>query len=294
MRNKYVKSRNVEKMHRGLGKSDEGVVGIVVAVLLIGLLVAVVSLVQVYYVPSWMKQREADHMDEVETQFSQLKYAIDTHAANKEEFTPISTSITLGTQELPFLMSMRSFGDLKILKNAIKITITNSTNSTTYDLGAIKYSSSNAYLTVDPAYVYETGAVITDQREGNILKIKPSFYTDDTGSTIFFRIVNISGVGGKIAWSGYDSIPILTEFYNSSTVPIWDVRYITITTSYLNAWYDFLDSTLNKKLSPDDPDKFDIIVNDNQLSITFDVSFSPMVEITYVEILAQIGPGFVE
>jgi hypothetical protein len=69
-------------MIKNIIKSDNGVVGIVVAVLMIGLIVAVVSLIQAVYVPKWMEEREAEHMDLVVTQFAQLKSAIDTHVAN--------------------------------------------------------------------------------------------------------------------------------------------------------------------------------------------------------------------
>ena len=45
-------------MLRKIKKSDHGVVGIVVAVLMIGLMVSVISLIQMVYVPKWMEQRD--------------------------------------------------------------------------------------------------------------------------------------------------------------------------------------------------------------------------------------------
>ena len=108
-------------LKRKLKNSDEGVVGIVVAVLLIGLLFSVVSLVQTVYVPKWMEQKESEHMDEVAVQFSQLKYAIDTHSATEQINNPISAAITLGSRELPYLMSTRAFGHLEILENVNNI-----------------------------------------------------------------------------------------------------------------------------------------------------------------------------
>ena len=98
-------------------KSNSGVVGIVVAVLLIGLLVSVVSLVQLVYVPKWMKQKEAEHMQEVAAQFSHLKFAIDTQSYGEQSDTPIGTSITLGSPEMQFLLSAKSYGNLEILSD---------------------------------------------------------------------------------------------------------------------------------------------------------------------------------
>ena len=76
---------------RRLKCSNEGVVGIVVAVLLIGLLVSVVSLIQYQYVPKWMEEKEAEHMNDVLNQFSQLKFAIDSQSASGQTNTPIAT-----------------------------------------------------------------------------------------------------------------------------------------------------------------------------------------------------------
>ena len=119
-RSKIFKKPNLRKFNC----SDDGVVGIVVAVLLIGLLVSVVSLIQYQYVPKWMEEKEAEHMDDVLTQFSQLKFAIDTQSASGQTNTPIATSITLGSKELPYLMSMRAFGTLGIINNPSDCIIT--------------------------------------------------------------------------------------------------------------------------------------------------------------------------
>ena len=56
-----------------------GVVGIVEAVLLIGLFAIVLATLQIAYIPELMKSREAEHMDEVMNQFFQLKMAVDLH-----------------------------------------------------------------------------------------------------------------------------------------------------------------------------------------------------------------------
>ena len=61
--------------------SDDAVVGIIVAILLIGLIILVISILQTVFIPNWMKQIEAEHMDEVADQFSQLKFAIDIQSA---------------------------------------------------------------------------------------------------------------------------------------------------------------------------------------------------------------------
>jgi len=93
---------------------DKGQVGVVVAILLVVLLVSVLAVIQLYYVPRWMEEREAEHMDVVANQFATLKYAIDLLAMEKIS-SPLTTSITLGSKELPYFLSSRSFGSLQIL-----------------------------------------------------------------------------------------------------------------------------------------------------------------------------------
>ena len=97
--------------------SDDAVVGIIVAILLIGLLLAVITIVQTVFVPNWMENIEANHMDEVSAQFDQLKFAIDIQSALNITDIPISVPITLGSSNLPILQSARAYGLLEIMNN---------------------------------------------------------------------------------------------------------------------------------------------------------------------------------
>ncbi|MCD6171621.1 MAG: hypothetical protein J7J36_04315, partial [Thermoplasmata archaeon] len=94
--------------------NNKGQVGVIVTILIISILVAVLIIVQTYYVPKWMKDREAEHMDDVMNQFARLKYSIDLQAMERIS-SPLITSITLGSKELPYFVSSRAFGSLNIL-----------------------------------------------------------------------------------------------------------------------------------------------------------------------------------
>jgi len=277
-------------MLRKIKNSDCGVVGIVVAVLLIGLMVSVLSLIQMVYVPKWMEQREAEHMDMVDTQFSQLKFAIDTQSSTGQLYIPIATSITLGSKELPFLMSVRAFGHLKILPGSYELSITNATNTYTYSFANIEYSSTNAYY-LDQSFIYEAGAVITSQQEGNMISIKPSFYINNVGEDedISINIPNINVIGGKTTGSGYGTTAIQTEYTGSNNVYIKDASKISIETSYTNSWKIFLNWMLKRSLNSSD--YLVTVVNDQVITQFFN---SPDIYLTIVDINAQIGAGWVE
>ncbi len=286
---------------RKLKNSNNGVVGIVVAVLLIGLLVTFISIIQLYYVPKWMKEKEAEHMTLVANQFSQLKFAIDSQIALGnlgKTGIPMTSPFTLGSTELPFFVSMPAYGDLDIIDNVCNITIEGDPPRS-YSLGIIRFSSINAYLE-DQSFVYESGAVITSQTEGNIVAIKPffkpsEFIEDPFNLKINFTLINISSIGGKTtSQTSTDTTAIQTEYsyiqpdpYN---ITINDVETITIVTSYPNAWDLFISSILKNAGWSDD--YFSIDKTSAQIIITFENS--PTIILEEYRINAQIGPGWIQ
>ena len=93
---------------------NDAQVGVIVAIMMVALLISMLIIIQVYYIPRWMKEREAEHMDMVANQFASLKYSIDLQAIEKSS-SPLINSITLGSKELPYFVSSRAFGSLQIL-----------------------------------------------------------------------------------------------------------------------------------------------------------------------------------
>ena len=273
--------------------TDDAIVGIVTAFLIIGLITAVLSLLQTQYVPKWMEEKEADHMSQVADQFAQLKYAIDTHKVNKITNTPISTSITLGSKELPYLMSVRSFGQLEIIDNAGGLNILNNTESLNYSLGSVKYSSSNAYF-ITQNYVYEYGGIILSQSDGNAMKIRPSIVVKfEENVTVTFDLINISTIGGKGAISGFDTYPIQTEYISSGSSPtMTNISEFYITTSYTDAWHSFLNNTLINAGLEYGADYL-IIKNNESVTVNFTNSITVNSEVNIINIGAQIAPGLI-
>jgi len=266
--------------------TDEAVVGVVTAILIVGVIVAVFSLVQTMYIPKIMEQREAEHMDTVAEQFTDLTAVIAGQANNPTNTMPIATSITLGSKELPYMLSMKAFGTIEILDAARSdrsIIITNNSGSSPspYKIGVITYSSMNGYF-LDQSYTYEAGAMIVSQPdEGNMMMIRPSFSIEN--NIITFDVVNVISVGSKTIASGYGTYPIQTEFDRISTNVTFDnVRTITITTPLSNAWSVFLNSKLYGT---------QFTSTGNTISST---SPSFTVHFRVIDINAQIGPGWIE
>lgn len=280
------------KKCRNIKNTDDAVVGIVATFLIVGLIVTVVSVIQTVYIPQWMEQQEAEHMEEVGNQFAQLKYTIGQHMLTKQKGIPISTSITLGSKELPFLMSSRAFGSLNIVPDQCTITIDSGTTRFSFPLGIIKYSSANAYY-LNQDYIYEAGAVILNQYQGNTMAIKPNFLVSNEGEVnIIFTITNISTVARKNSISGYGTYPIQTEFSDNNTLLIKNVSNITIGTHYQNAWHRFINGTLRNQGLNYGTD-YIITPNESSIMVKF-IKPTVNLDIKLIQIDAQVAPGWIE
>lgn len=281
-------------------KNDEAVVGVVVAVLLVGLFLAIFLIIQTVFVPNWMEQLEAEHLDDVGNQFALLKFAVDTQSATQKNI-PITTSITLGNKEIPFFSSSRAFGFLRIIEDECTINITNSTTWFAYQPGIIKYSSSNSYF-IDQTYTYEAGAIISSQAEGNVIFIRPSFFTDYDNVwnqvNISFTLTNLIASGEKKSVSGFGTYPVQTNFSKFNLTNITGVQSIKITTNYANAWHSYINSTFIKQgLDYGIGDNYWITKSNDEVVVNFNPPpVNPNVDIILevVDIFAQIAPGWIE
>jgi hypothetical protein len=286
-----------------LKESDNALVGIVVTFLLIGLIVSVLAIIQSVYIPKWMEQTESEHMDEVADQFAQLKSAIDTQAvigSNQPTHTflsTISTGITLGSRELPFFMSTRAYGSLNILPDTSYRVVINDRYGGVSDNSSstIQYSSSNAYF-LDQSYIYEGGAVVLSQSQGDIILTKPTFsVARENIVNISFTIIKISKVGGKGSISGYGTYPIQTEYSSNESKIINNVSDITIYTKYPTAWSLFINGTLiNGGLEYATDYTMDSSNNAGKVIVIFTNSIPVTLNLQLIKIVAQIAPGWVE
>jgi len=281
---------------RNIKTSDNAVVGIVTAILLVGLIVTVFAILQTVYVPEWMKEIEADHLNQAGAQFSQMKFAIDLQLFGSNDTTNLSITspLTLGSSKIPFLFSERSSGTFKIYNNLSTFVFQNATTTYTYLLNGIEYQSKNTYF-INQLYSYEAGAVIVGQDAGNYISAAPFFsITENTTDQMSFTLVNISSVGGKTAASGYDTASIRTQYayLDDETVQLVNCTTITISTQYPYAWKSYVNDTLalagltystDYSLSVStEPSKLTIVLNtQNQMTITTKM------------INAQMSPGWI-
>jgi len=288
----------VQKIRRTIKAKDEAVAGIVVAVMIVGLVLAVISIIQTIYIPKWMESREAEHMGVVSDQFSQLKFAIDSQIALKEN-VPISSSITLGSRELGFFVSNKAFGRLALISNGWAYRITRTVGDTYEDnYGILRYTSENAYF-LNQAYNYEIGGVVLNQTQGGVFIIKPEFnavYNSSTRSVnLSLTCIDLIPNDEKISITGYGTYPVRTEYVTSTNNTITLVKSISIITPFPKIWFNFLNATLSDAHLVNNTD-YTVTWTSNQVTMTF--LYPPLnnviLSLEKVTILTQITPGWTE
>ncbi|RLF39653.1 MAG: hypothetical protein DRN00_01360 [Thermoplasmata archaeon] len=267
----------------GCERVDKAVVGIVVAVLLLGLIVAVMTMINLTYVPKWLKEVEASHMREVQNQFADLKYAIDMLALVRQH-TAVSVPISLGASNVPIIGKGRTYDTLEIRERKCTVIIENSSgNKWTYKVGKVRFLSRNSYF-INQEFVYECGAFILNQSVNSTILGKPIFTAGYDG--LSFTIINIT-TPGVHSLSGHGTYSLWVEFKNSQGVfTIENVTYITVISDYPNAWETFFKNLFGRS---DNPYSANMVSREGN-KVKVDISNMPSpLSLRYVEILVDIS-----
>jgi len=301
--------------NKKLFRNRHGVAGVIEALLMIALVVLVLSTIQLTYIPQIMKQKETDHMDEVSNQFSNLKSVIDTQSlmgsigtSEPIAYTPMTSPITLGSDKLPYLISIGAQGDVIIPDNACKIKIEPqpSSGSGFYPLAgmysnSIKYNAHNHYLDKlnEQTFLLECGGIILFYPLGDgdsVMRVDPSISVIN-GSKIsisFYAPRIIAGSGKNISEGNDDTAYIRTNFSNAETYTHGDITYMRIYSDYISAWYGSLyNHSLLGKYSDEGYVNIDLDTSQPPEYVEITPAGKEVeIEIIVVKILAQVGPGW--
>lgn len=173
------------------------------AVLLLGIIFSVLTLVYVEHVPEWKSDAEYSHMGDVCEDMAEVKSKIDMmsiilasnpNSSNINSFNPSSSvpqlimtvPIRMGGGDLPIIGPIKSSGSLAVNKENCTmsvIVVKSPEGSTNYsqliNCGTITYNSQNRYY-VDQKFSYQNGALIldqnqiSDQEEQSVMMLYPS------------------------------------------------------------------------------------------------------------------------
>ncbi len=278
--------------NRKIFRNNRAVAGVIEALLMVALVATVIGLIQVLYIPQIMKQREADHMDEVSNQFSYMKAMIDIQSTTGSN-VPIFSTITLGSRELPYLASIASTGDVSvIMDSASRIEIDHANLTPPAYLTSITYEANNHYF-VPQSYILEGGGIIVSQPDGNVMRVDPTITVTNETSIVtinFGLLVFESSPGKDTTINMGDNLKvgrclIRSNYSRSDTQTIPSIHSIQIYTKYVNAWNDSLMAILGGAGTVSKG------TNYVQLTPYSGKLFTLVLKRNYVS--AQIGPGWV-
>lgn len=275
---------------------QHAVAGVIEALLLVALVAVIISTIQLIYIPEIMEQREADHMDVVENQFSYLKSVVDIQSTMQEDI-PVSSPITLGSKELPYFVTARAFGQLDILDNTnswICFDSLSPPDGQCYPLTSIQLDSMNSYY-IDQDIILEGGGIIIKQSDGEAMKVAPSISWELQGGTINidWTLPEFFSIAGKNSTAGFKNCYIRTNYSSKEVIDFDNPNFVDIHTDYQTAWNNSLNLIFDEVIENDDisiqkwpvdtPEYVRIQGNAKNISV----------DITIVHIGAQIGPGTV-
>ena len=160
-------------------KSESAAATIILAVLLLGLVFTMVSIVRLEYVPEWKCAAEQDHMYEIWNDFQELKIRIDMLSRLMESSSYPANDFSI-TVPFPVFEPSRSDGKLEVNKErcVMIITLYNSTNEVmkfyNFSCGGITcYLQNKQYP--DQFFRYENGALILSDGASSVMRQPPIF-----------------------------------------------------------------------------------------------------------------------
>jgi len=239
---------------------ESGVASTVGTIMALLVFLTFMSLIVNQYVPVWMKDTEASHMTGAFGQFGTFKGSVDLQmlaalmAQNAGiHYIPITTfsAVTLGVDGVP-IFSSPTIGNLYSLPDASRFTtqltynirgVNTKLNETS--AGRIALDVMNRYY-IPQSVVYENGAVIRSQSDGQAVRADPTFEVDVVNNSVQVSWTHVSLFGQGSA-SGTTTEGVHSKLLGVDRQDYANVRsdlWINATTASGLAWVAYFNRTL--------------------------------------------------
>lgn len=249
-------------------KSESAAATAIMAILLLGLVFTIVSVVRLEYVPEWKDDAEQDHTYDIWDDMAGVKESIDmlSRLMESSNYSTNSFSATvpfnIGGGEIPIFESSKSNGRLEINTERCKITVKPYTTNQTVDpyffeCNGISCCSGNRQYP-NQIFRYENGALILADGKSSIMKLFPTFTIEENETkksnySVSIRAVELLGKPNSVSSNTLTPLRLTgweaTTRYDSSrdnntSVEAFDV---TIATKYPDAWYVYFNEIAQDK-----------------------------------------------
>lgn len=267
-------------VRRDLRRDERGVASTVGTIMALLVFLTFMSLIVNQYVPVWMKDSEASHMDTGVGQFADLKGAIDFQVLGAlmaqnagAVFVPSTASspVTMGIDGVPIFAGPTP-GQLTSSPTCSAPLFCNWSVAFRYSINGVPQtvtpsSSGQIDLTVLNRYypqgdvVYDNGAVIRSQSDGQVIVAAPVFTAALSGKNLSFafELVNLYGTGSASGTT--------TQIVNTNVFGVNQQTYTNVASAgagvtiwhfstYATAWFNFFNSTLSNDLKVTTPSSY--------------------------------------
>jgi len=236
--------------------AQSAAIGTILAILV---LLTILTVVTTRWIPVWVEGREADHASVIDAQFAELKKTIDQQALMAIPGVGVGNPITLGQPGVPIFapgsagtINLGSYGAGLFPNRLVFENESRQFSHVAY--GALKYTTANTRY-VQQSHLYEFGAVVVNQTDGQLMKSGPALQVDNATGTTQLRLTLLSLAGDGTTFSGDGTIGVRTQL--QFTPIVTEVFYTTPQTFWLNvssessgSWVGFLNKTIGSRLAP--------------------------------------------
>lgn len=298
-------------------RSESGVSVAVAAALLLGIIVAAMTTIQLNYVPVWKEDAEYAHMSDVWQDMSRLKTNVDILAAgleiNPNTKIVINSPIQVGGADVPFIGGTTTGGTLAVNNDVSGLSINVTTNTSTgeysstpdfYYTGTVTYRPTNTYY-VDETYSYENGALIVAREGRSMMKLAPGivlekgYRANHSAVNLSVNAVVLEGPKGVVSSNTMEDIKLTSKSFKrvytyseieksiyNNTIKSASVTVYTENTEAWEKYFKSLADSINLQKGTD------YNLTRNTYNVTF--SLSPVNNDIYVDVsktVIKVGAG---
>ncbi len=217
---------------------EEGVASTVGTIMALMVFLAFLSMFTSQYVPVWMEENEASHMNEAYGQFAAMKQAVDMQilagtiqgTSTVQMFSPIK----LGAEGIPMFASPTP-GYLTLSRSAsydnVSFSFNTSASIVDYNMntgGTIKLKAENRYY-IQQELAFENDAIILKQPDGQYMKAMPQLRITPTGT--------VTATGGIVCQLSYTQVDLRGDdanYIGFGTRGVSTLMKSTTTTTFTN------------------------------------------------------------
>ncbi|MGD9962953.1 MAG: hypothetical protein AB7S97_03545 [Thermoplasmata archaeon] len=268
LRLRYCRNSAFECVKKSPRWDEEGVSATIGTIMSLLVFLTVFGMFTNQFVPVWMSDNESTHMANAMTQILGFKADIDGLVVDYSDSqlapAPIVAPITLHASGIPVFAEATS-GILEFNHETVYgrpcLNVSYDEGGTGYELGNSTGGHSGGFLSlyapnryyVEQRLIYENGAVILNQSDGEFVVTGPQFAVSDVSGSRVVKLTQVSMLGGNRTIGGTGTKLVNAEMLYAGTTELRNTTGVDLTISivsvYGTAWENYFNNALNASLA---------------------------------------------